>query len=191
MRRTQAERRETTKAALLDAARALFAERGVADTSRDDVAERAGVTRGALYHHFPSKNAVAAAVIGALDDELSTRVVAAAARGTDAFDRVRRAARAYIDACAEPDVARLLLEAPLVLTPDELRAMNEATCLRLLEPALSEGLDLPGDLAVTARLLLGMLDEAARLVATDARARRRVTATVDAVLERVLVQVPL
>lgn len=190
MRRTQAERRETTRAALLDAARALFAERGVADTSRDDVAERAGVTRGALYHHFPSKNAVAVAVIGALDDELSARVIAAAAKGSDAFDRLRRAARAYIDACAEPDVARLLLEAPLVLTPDELRAMNEATCLRLLEPALSAGLDLPGDLAVTARLLLGMLDEAARLVATDPRARRRVNATVDAVLERVLVLKP-
>ncbi|MEA3056999.1 MAG: hypothetical protein QOD30_2431, partial [Actinomycetota bacterium] len=42
MRRTQAERRQTTRAALLAAARELFAERGVAETSRDDVAERAG-----------------------------------------------------------------------------------------------------------------------------------------------------
>jgi AcrR family transcriptional regulator len=186
MRRTQTERREATTTALLGAARELFAERGVAATSRDDIAERAGVTRGALYHHFPSKNAVAAAVIGALDEELSARVIAAAARSSDPFGRLRRAARAYIDACAEPDVARLLLEAPLVLTADELRAMNEATCLRLLEPALSAGLDLPGDLAVTARLLLGMLDEAARLVATDPQAKRRVNATVDAVLGRVL-----
>jgi len=190
MRRTQAERRETTRAALLDAARELFAERGVTETSRDDIAERAGVTRGALYHHFPSKNAVAVAVIEAFDEELADRVVAAAARGTDPFDRLRRAARAYIDACAEPDVARLLLEAPVVLTADELRAMNEATCIRLLEPALADGLDLPGDVGVTARLLLGMLEEAARLVATDARARRRVNATVDAVLERVLVPRP-
>jgi hypothetical protein len=77
-----------------------------------------------------------------------------------------------------------------VLTADELRAMNEATCVRLLEPALADGLDVPGDVGVTARLLLGMLEEAARLVATDARARRRVNATVDAMLERVLVPRP-
>jgi AcrR family transcriptional regulator len=184
-RRTQMERRETTRAALLDAARELFAERGVAETGRDEIAERAGVTRGALYHHFDSKNAVAVAVIEALDAELVERVVTAASRGRDPFDQLRRSCHAYIDASAEPDIARILLEAPLVLDPDALRAMNEATCLQLLEPAL-ERLGVVEDRPIAARLLLGMLDEAARLVATEPRSKRRVIATVDAFLERLL-----
>ncbi len=62
-RRTQADRSATTTAALVKAARELFAEQGFAATSRDQIAERAGVTRGALYHHFDSKTAVAAAVV--------------------------------------------------------------------------------------------------------------------------------
>src|SRR5438309_11391733 len=75
---TQATRRERTRSALLTAARELFAERGFADTGRDDIAARAGVTSGALYHHFESKTAVAAAVVEALDAELVDRGVAAA-----------------------------------------------------------------------------------------------------------------
>jgi AcrR family transcriptional regulator len=184
-RRTQAERRERTRTALLAAARELFAERGFADTGREDIAERAGVTRGALYHHFDSKAAVAAAVVEAVDAELVERVIAAAERGADPFDRLRRSCRAYIDACAEPDVARILLEAPLVLTPDELRAMNEASCVQLLEPAL-ERLGVAGDRLIAAHLLLGMLNEAATLVASKPRVRRRVNETVDAFLERLL-----
>jgi AcrR family transcriptional regulator len=186
-RRTQAERRETTRTALLAAARELFGERGFADTGREDIAERAGVTRGALYHHFESKAAVAAAVIEAVDAELADRVVAAARRGVDPFDQLRRSCRAYIDASAEPDIARILLEAPLVLTPDQLRALNEASCVRLLEPAL-ERLGFDGDRSIAARLLLGMLNEGATLVATDPRARRAVNATVDVLLERMVGQ---
>ena len=185
VRRTQAERTEKTRGALLDAARALFAERGFADTGREDIAERAGVTRGALYHHFESKAAVAVAVIEAVDAELVDRVVAAAQTTTDPFDQLRRSSRAYIEACAEPGIARLLLEAPLVLTPDALRAMNEATCVQLLEPILAQ-LDVVGDRKTAARLVLGMLNEAATLVASDPRSKRRVITTVDEFLERLL-----
>jgi AcrR family transcriptional regulator len=182
---TQAARRERTRGALLAAARELFAERGFADTGRDDIATRAGVTSGALYHHFESKTAVAAAVVEALDAELVDRVVAAAKRGSDPFDQLRRSCRAYIDACAEPDIARILIEAPAVLGPDALRAIDEASAVRLLRAALAD-LDVPGDTRVAAHLLLGMLNEAAMLVATDPGARRRVQATVDAFLEKLL-----
>ena len=185
-RRTQAERTERTRGALLEAARELFAERGFADTGREDIAARAGVTRGALYHHFESKAAVAVAVLEAIDAELVDRVVAAARKGTDPFDQLRRSSRAYIDACAEPAIARMLLEAPLVLTPNALRAMNEATCVQLVEPVL-ERLDVVvGDRQTAARLVLGMLNEAATLVATDPRSKRRVIATVDAFLGNLL-----
>src|SRR5207302_7497163 len=110
-RRTQAERRAQTRAALLRAARELFAERGYAETGREDIAERAGVTRGALYHHFSSKADVFAAVVDELNAELVERVVAASHPGGTALDKLRRSSRAYIDAAAEPDVARILVDA--------------------------------------------------------------------------------
>ena len=189
-RRTQAERRQTTRTALLAAARALFTERGFAATGREDIAERAGVTRGALYHHFSSKADAFAAEVDELEAELVDRVVAAARRGSDPLDRLRRASQAYISAAAEPEVARILLtEAPVVLGPDECRARNAATCAQLLRPALASGVDVPGDPDVAAALLLGVLDEAATIVATAPNrkaARRRVGATVDAFLERLL-----
>ena len=75
-RETQVARSARTRAALLKAARELFAEKGFAQTGREEIAERAGVTRGALYHHFASKTEVAAAVVAALETELVDLVVA-------------------------------------------------------------------------------------------------------------------
>src|SRR5580693_7327566 len=80
-RESQAARSARTRAALLRSARALFAESGFAETGREEIAERAGVTRGALYHHFASKTEVAAAVVAEIEDELVERVVAAALKG--------------------------------------------------------------------------------------------------------------
>ncbi len=183
-RRTQAERRATTRAALVDAARALFAEHGIAATANDDIAARAGVTRGALYHHFESKADVAAAVIGDLDRELIARAIRAARRGATGLDRLRLSCRAYIDACAEPAVARIITEAPAVLSVDALRTMSERTGNEVLRAALADGLAVPGDLDVTAHLLVALLNEAAFIVAADPRARRRVRTTVDSFIER-------
>src|SRR5689334_21891651 len=126
-RRTQAERRASTRSALLDAARELFAEHGIAATANDDIAAHAGVTRGALYHHFDSKADVAAAVIEQLDAELVAGAIAAARRGTSPIDQLRRSCRAYIEACAEPATARILTEAPVVMSVEALRTMSEGT----------------------------------------------------------------
>src|SRR5580704_8226833 len=81
-RETQAARSARTRGALIEAARALFATKGFAATGRDEIAEQAGVTRGALYHHFASKTELAAAVVEELEGELVERVVAAALAGT-------------------------------------------------------------------------------------------------------------
>ena len=80
-RETQVARSARTRGALLGAARELFAEKGFASTGREEIAERAGVTRGALYHHFASKTDLAAAVVEQLEGELVDQVVAAARRG--------------------------------------------------------------------------------------------------------------
>ena len=190
-RRTQADRSAQTRVALLNAARALFAEKGFAATSRDEIAARAGVTRGALYHHFESKTALALAVVAELEADLVDRVVSAALEGEGVREQLHRGCRAYMDACADPTVARILVDAPAVIGVAACRALDAEACLPLLQDAFArareEGVAVPGDPGVAAALLLGFLNEAAGLIAATPfnRARREaVTATVDAFLSK-------
>ena len=190
-RRTQADRSAQTRVALLNAARALFAEKGFAATSRDEIAARAGVTRGALYHHFESKTALALAVVAELEADLVDRVVSAALEGEGVREQLHRGCRAYMDACADPTVARILVDAPAVIGVAACRALDAEACLPLLQDAFArsreEGVAVPGDPGVAAALLLGFLNEAAGLIAATPfnRARREaVAATVDAFLSK-------
>ena len=131
-RQTQAARSARTRGALLQAARELFAEKGFAATGREEIAERAGVTRGALYHHFASKTELAAAVVEQLEGELVELVVAAALEGTGVRDQLHRGCRAYMDACADPTMARILADAPAVLGLEACRALDAVACAPLL-----------------------------------------------------------
>jgi AcrR family transcriptional regulator len=74
---------EATRRQLVDVARQLFTERGYAGTSIEDIIERAGVARGALYHHFPGKDALFAAVYQVVQAEVAAAVVAAALAADD------------------------------------------------------------------------------------------------------------
>jgi len=190
-RRSQADRSARTRAALLLAARELFAAKGFAATGREEIAERAGVTRGALYHHFASKTEVAAAVVEQLEGELVDLVVKAALRGSGVRDQLHRGCRAYMDACADPTMARILADAPGVLGIEACRALDAVACAPLLAEvfarAAEERIAVPGDPEVAAALLLGFLNEAAGLIAaapTDRALRRRVGDTVDEFLSR-------
>src|ERR1700729_4235807 len=185
-RETQVARSARTRGALLLAARELFAEKGFAATGREEIAERAGVTRGALYHHFASKTELAAAVVEQLDGELVDLVVAAALRGSGVRDQLHRGCRAYMDACADPTMARILADAPAVLGIEACQALDAVACAPLLAEVFrqteEEGIAVPGDTEVAAALLLGFLNEAAGLVAAapaDRALQRRVTHTVD------------
>lgn len=191
---TQVERRATTRAALLAAARALFTEKGFAATGREEIAERAGVTRGALYHHFESKRDAFEAVANELDAELGARVVAAARKGATPYEQIRLSARACVEAYADPAVMQILLtDAAAVLGPAWVRASNEAACVALLAPTLAaaarDGHVVPGDVHIAAQLLLGMLNEAGAMIAAAPNPKamlRKVEPTVDALVERLL-----
>src|SRR6202050_3584630 len=123
-RETQAARSARTRGALLQAARRLFAEEGFAAAGRGEIAAQAGVTRGALYHHFSSKTELAAAVVEQLEGELVDLVVAAALRGSGVRDQLHRGCRAYMDACADHSMARILADAPAVLGIEACRALD-------------------------------------------------------------------
>lgn len=163
----------------------------VPSTGREEIAERAGVTRGALYHHFASKTDVAAAVVDELENELVDLVVAAALLGVGVRDQLHRGCRAYMDACADPTMARILADAPAVLGIEACRALDAAACVPLLLEvfalAEAEGVEVPGDPSIAATLLLGMLNEGAALIAAapgDTGLRDRVCGSVDLFLTK-------
>jgi AcrR family transcriptional regulator len=194
-RRTQAERSSTTQRALLDAARTLFTDHGFAGTGRDQVAARAGLTRGALYHHFGGKEGLFRALVEELEGEIAERVVAAGAGTDDPAAQLRLGCMAFLDACLEPAVRRIvLLEAPAVLGWETWREIDSRYGLALvrhgLETAMAAGQVEPVPVDALAHLLLGALNEAAFLVAAaedQPAVRAEVGRTLGLLLDRLLV----
>ncbi|MDZ4869886.1 MAG: TetR family transcriptional regulator [Alphaproteobacteria bacterium] len=115
-RRTNAERTAETKASLIAAARRLFAAQGYAATSTDEILAAAGVTRGALYHHYKEKAELFADVCLAMHDEASVAIVAAADATKDPLISLERGCEAWMDYMARAEARRILvLDAPSVL----------------------------------------------------------------------------
>jgi AcrR family transcriptional regulator len=190
-RRTQAERSDATRAALVAAARPLFAERGYAGVGAEEIVQAAGVTRGALYHHFGGKPGLLEAVYRQVEKELTEEIVAGALGGSDPLEAMRLAIRVFMDASIEPDVQRIvLLDAPAVLGWERWREIAADYGLGLIEGALESAIE-AGQIAEQpvkplAHLLMGALDEAAMLVARaedPKAAKAEVTATLDRLLE--------
>ena len=106
---------EATRAALLDEATTLFAERGYAGTSLEDVASASRVTRGAVYHHFASKQALFEAVLD-LQEQRATTEILAAAGAADPWEAAMLALDTYLTHCCDPVYGRLVwLEGPAAL----------------------------------------------------------------------------
>ncbi len=191
-RRTQAERSAGTRARLIAAGRALFTEKGFAGAGREEIAEAAGVTRGALYHHFDSKLALFRAVVEDLEADLGARLMEAAAAGDSPLDALRRGCLAFLDAACDPAVRRIvLLDAPGVLGWEAWREVDAQFGLGLLKHSLREVMDAgqieeqPVD--PLAHMLLAALNEAAMLVAQaddQAGERARVGVTVERLVAR-------
>lgn len=178
-RRTQAERTEATTAALVDAARELFARDGYEATSLDAVAARAGVTKGAVYHHFDGKRQLFEAVFSREIEQMTGPLTAAYARKKDPWDAFKAASAAFLDACLDPGLQRIvLLDAPAAIGWEGIRRL-EAPLLGLMETAISRAIDAgrigsrpPGPLA---HFLFGAICEVAMIVARaeDQKAAQR------------------
>jgi AcrR family transcriptional regulator len=127
---------EATRAALLDDATALFAERGYAGTSLEDVASASRVTRGAVYHHFASKQALFEAVLDAQEARATERITAAAAAASaaDPWDAAMRALDAFLQHCCDPVYGRLVwLEGPPALGWHRWRECEQKHAYGLIE----------------------------------------------------------
>jgi AcrR family transcriptional regulator len=189
---TKAAQREATTAALIAAARELFAERGYAAVGTEEIVQRAGVTRGALYHHFKDgKEELFRAVLVQLSAELVQQVVALASASGDPWDELVIGCEAFLDACARPDVQRIMLvDGPSVLGWDVWREIDSGYALGALEAAIQAAIDsgalIPAPANAVAHVLLGALDEAAMVVARaddQVAAREEMGKTVRRLLE--------
>jgi AcrR family transcriptional regulator len=173
-RRTQAERSAATRGALLKAARELFAQDGYAATGREAIVERAGVTRGAMYHHFADKEALFRAVFEELEAEVMATVAEAAmadpALADDPLGQLRVGSLAYLDHALDPAVQRIcLLDAPSVLPPAARQEVLDSYAFGLMLEVLQAAVDgralTPQPLEPLTHVLLAALHEAALYVA--------------------------
>jgi AcrR family transcriptional regulator len=140
-RRTQAERTEATTAALVAAARELFARDGYDATSLDAVAARAGVTKGAVYHHFEGKRQLFEAVFGREIDHLTTALAATYSRKKDPWQAFTAASHAFLDECLDPALQRIvLLDAPAAIGWEGIRRL-EAPLLDQMKLAISRAVE--------------------------------------------------
>ena len=169
---TQAERTEATRGRLISTARRLFAAQGFAATSTEQILGEAGVSRGALYHHFPSKTDLFRATFEAVEDDLTARVLAVAAGGgeTDPLRILQLGFGAFLDQCVNPEVQRIvMLDGPTVLGWDTWHELDERYALGTLKTVLTAAAQLGRieEAAVDplANLLLGAVMQAGMVVA--------------------------
>ena len=189
MRRSNSERTETMRAALIAAARALFVEKGYADTATPDIVAAAGVTRGALYHHFEDKKALFAAVVAEEARTVSEEIESAAAGSVTARDGILDGTRAYFDSLAVPGRIRLLLlDGPAVLGSDVMQQLNEEHSEASLKAGLKElfaaGGKAPDLLDAFTALLGAAFDRAVLAIAAGASRKdyeRAIAALIDSI----------
>jgi len=168
-RRTQAERREATVAALVGAARELFARDGFSATSLDAVAARVRVTKGAVYHHFESKQQLFEAVFAGEVARLTKTLPTVYARKKDSWDAFEASCRAYLEECLAPGLQRILLiDAPAAIGWEAMRRL-EAPLLEMMEIGIGRAVE-AGRIArrppaPLAHFLFGALCEMAMVVA--------------------------
>jgi AcrR family transcriptional regulator len=167
--RRQHERTEATRGAIVDAARGLFADAGYEATTIEDIARRAGVSKGALYHHYVDKVDVLVAVYEDLEVALVESLLATTAAETDPVAALRAGCGAFLDACLDPVFRRIaLVDAPNALGWERWRSIDARHGFGLLLVGLQAAADrgrIGGDhLEERAHLLLAALIEAALVV---------------------------
>ncbi len=163
---TQPERRAATRARLIAAAREHFARDGYENTHTNAILKQAGVSRGAMYHHFPSKKELFEAVFVAVSDETIERAAAQGTKGTSPIEDLISACLTWLRVVRQPDIAAILLDqGPQVLGWKHARDLEAESSLGLmtrgLERAVKAGEAQVPSIDLAARLLNALMAEAA------------------------------
>lgn len=178
-----------TRAGLVKHARRLFAEGGQAAVGVIEVSKAAGVTTGALYHHFGKRQDVLRAVLEDVAASVATRAVEAMEGKATTWDRLTAGMNAVLDACLEADVRLAYNEAPAILGLDEWRALEESKTGVLLVQVLvqlsQEGQLKPVSLELLASMVKGAVVEAAMSI-TRAKQPKKMRAEAGVLLQAML-----
>jgi AcrR family transcriptional regulator len=190
----RSERGKATRDRLIGAGRELFGERGYEATSIEAVLETAGVKRGALYHHFESKQALFDAVLDRVVSDVAEAVAEAARAETDPVESLRAGCAAWLRMALDPAIQRIaLLEPPAVVGWTRWRELDEQHILggmrRNLQLIAADERLPQADVDVLAHMVLAAVNEAALLIARaddprDALAKGQ--AAVDTLLGRLV-----
>ncbi len=190
-KQTKAEQREATMQILVDVARKIFSEQGYAAAATEEIVHQAGVTRGALYHHFGSKEGLFYAVVEGAQVEIATRIEQATANVPDLWSQLLVGSRAFLEACIDPHIQRILLiDAPAVLGMEQWRQLDREHGGSLLQEILVElaeaGEIRPVSVPALVHLLNGAMNEGALWIASaenTAQALEEVMQTLEALLD--------
>lgn len=169
----RANQREQTRRTLLREGRRLFATRGYGAVGISEIVAAAGVTKGALYHHFAGKVDLFRAVLEEVQQEVAERVSTTAEGQAESWAQLTSGCQAFLVASTGPDIVRIMLvDGPAVLGWDEWRALDEAASGRHLAEALGalidDGTIAPQPVVPLTHLLSGAMNEAALWLATTA-----------------------
>ena len=169
-RRSQEDRTRSTQALLIATARRLFAERGYAHVSADEIVSAAGLSRGALYHHYADKRGLMRAVFEQLETEIADEITASIENAPSTLEAITAALGTFLTICQRPEVIQLgLTDAPAVLGWQQWRQIEAEHGLGLtvdwLQRAAEEGLLVPLPIPVLAQLVLSAAIEAALVIA--------------------------
>jgi AcrR family transcriptional regulator len=172
-RRSRGEMTAGTTAKLVAAARAAFRTEGYAAASMDALCAEAGVTRGALYHHFGGKEGLLEAVVRQIDAEIGARLDAEEERHEDPWEGFRACCHLWLEQALDPEIQRIYLRDAQAVIGPRLREMDETSAIAPIRDALA-ALMASGRVATTdaealARLINGALVEAAMWVAASPR----------------------
>ena len=164
---------QATRQALMDSATDLFARQGYGKTSLDQVAEAARVTKGALYGHFPGKQALFREVLEELERRVVADVRAAAAAVEQPWEAALAGLDAFLEACCDPVYGRIVMrEGPVAMTYAEWAACEElysyALTLELLAMLVAAGEVDPLPIEPAARITHAVIGAAAMQIADAA-----------------------
>src|SRR5215813_7646876 len=162
-----------TRRKLEQVARKLFARRGFADVSAEEIVASAKVTRGALYHHYDGKEGLFEAVVEGMMQEVHAKLEEGAAEASHPLRAIELGIATFLKVCAEPNIQRILLvDAPAVLGWPKWREMDAKYGFGLLKQALAgamqAGFIRKQNVDGLTHILLGALTETAMVVARSA-----------------------
>ena len=174
---------EETRNKLLEAARQAFGAVGYAQTSMDELTASAGLTRGALYHHFGDKKGLLQAVVQQVDAELDVQLAQVSEQAANAWEGFKGRCRVFLEMATHIEVQRIMLrDAPSVLGSEYLQS-SQSACSASLAAMLRDLMDTHviqhTDPEALARLIQGGLMDASFWIAADQQPPQRLTSALD------------